>query len=336
MDMNGFQSPEDLLADESFLAWYYKTDATAFRRWEDLFSQDSSHKALAESAVEFLQRFDLEESPVPVAQIDAAEERLFGRISASASPAETPAKVVRMRNWRVWVSTAACVLVVLLAAYLDKNWISGKKTLSTPYGQIARIVLPDSTVVMLNAHSILTYSKTWKEGSDREVWLKGEAFLHVSKKPLHDRFIVHAEHFDVIVTGTAFDVLSLPAKGQVALKEGSVTLQDDQGQELKMVPGDVVDVDGSRLVKQTVNPDDFTAWTDNKMDFDNTPISELIKMIQLHYGVKVEVSDPGLLNHTLNGIFPNDNLDVLLRSLEATKEYRIKKDGDRVVIQPAY
>jgi transmembrane sensor len=333
MDMNALQSPEDLLADESFLAWYHQTDSEAQRFWEDRLNADLTHRTLADSAIELMKRLDMQELPVPAAQLGAAEDRLFQSISAPGMPA----RVIRLqwKSWRVWVSVAACVAVVLLAAFLDKNWIRGKATLATGYGQMAKSVLPDGTEVTLNAHSTFTYGKHWEEGSDREVWLQGEAFFHVRRTAQHDRFIVHAGHFDVIVTGTMFNVVNQPGEAGVVLQEGSVTLLEESGKELKMMPGDNVVLKGTEYVKQTVNPEDATAWMENKMSFDNTPMSEVIRMIEGHYGVKVEASSPKLLNQTLNGIFPNDNLDVLLKALQATKEYRVIRTDDRIVLDTA-
>jgi transmembrane sensor len=334
MDMNAFQSPEELLEDESFLAWYYKTDAVAFQRWQDHLSRNSSQKALADSAVELLEILNVQEMSVPVAQIEAAEQRLFSRIE------ERPVLIhllpKRKISWRLWVSVAACFLVVLTAAWLDKYWVAAKSTISTPYGSILTKILPDGTEVTLNANSKFTYGRHWTEGSDREVWLNGEAFFHVTKTAQHDRFIVHADHFDVIVTGTKFDVITQPGDGRVALKEGGVTLRSEKGDTIQLIPGDVVLQVNGRWVRQSANMDDVTAWTDNKINFDNTPLSETIKLIEAHYGVKVEVADPKLLSKTLTGIFPNDNIDVFLKALEATKIYKITKDGDSIVIQSAY
>ncbi len=334
MDMNAFQSPEELLDDESFLAWYYKTDAAAFQRWQDHFEQNSSQKALADSAVELLEILNVQEMSVLDAQMEAAELRLFARIEEPAMLVHMPSK--RKISWRVWVSVAACILVVLTAAWLDKYWAAAKSTLSTPYGTILTQTLPDGTVVTLNANSKFSYGRHWSAGSDREVWLNGEAFFHVKKTVQHDRFIVHADHFDVIVTGTSFDVITQPADAQVALKEGSVTLQSEKGDTIKMVPGDIVSLQNGQWMRQTANMDNVTAWTDNKINFDNTPLSETIKLIEAHYGVKVAVADPKLLSKTLTGIFPNDNIDVFLKALEATKIYKITKDGDSIVIQSAY
>jgi ferric-dicitrate binding protein FerR (iron transport regulator) len=334
MDMNALQSPEDLLTDESFLAWYYKTDPEAVDMWEERLHKDLPSKALVDSAIDLLKRLDVDEMPVPAAQLEAAEDRLFRNIHETT---EQTARIfkVQWHSWRVWVSAAAAVAVVFLAATLDKYWKGSKTTVNTTYGQTIRHTLPDGTEVMLNANSSFTYGKHWAQGIDREVWLKGEAYFCVTKTANKDRFIVHTDHFDVIVTGTKFNVVSQPGDEGVLLQEGSVTLLDEHGREMKMIPGDDVVLKGDELVRQMVNPEDVTAWMDNKMHFDNTPLSEVIRMIGLHYGVKVEVADPALLVNTLNGTLPNDNLDVLLQALAATKEYKVEKVDDKIVLDKA-
>jgi ferric-dicitrate binding protein FerR (iron transport regulator) len=301
---------------------------------EDLFAEES-----------FMHQHGLQEAAVPESQIGAAEGRLFARIagvaqgSGEAAPTEVspetsiPARVFHLRSWRTWVSAAACVLVVALAAWLDKNWISGKKTLDTPFGQIARVTLPDGTEATLNAHSSLTWRKRMRDGDDREVWLKGEAYLHVAKKPQHERFIVHTDHFDVIVTGTHFDVSSIENGDGVVLQEGSVTVRSARGEEVRMQPGDEVQYRDGQLVRQTVNADNVIAWTSLRVVFDNATLDDVLTMIRQHYGVTVRSDNPALLHSPVNGMMANDNLDVLLKALALANNLTIQKDGDQYVIR---
>ena len=333
MDMHVFQSPEDLLADDSFLAWVHRSDPVVVQRWQDALDRDPTVKALAEEAVILLQQLDFHEAAVPEAQVRAAEERLFLRLEQTADQAPKGGRVIRLKSWRTWASAAACVFVLLLAGWLDKNWIHEKKTLTTPYGHISQVTLPDGTEVTLNAHSSLTYRRKMKEGKDREVWLTGEAFLHVEKTPSHDRFIVHTVHFDVIVYGTRFDVSSLDDGPGVVLQEGSVVVHSCKGEEVKMQPGDMVRYEGTKLVRQTVHPEDVVAWTALKVVFQNATLDDVVHMIDQHYGVKVRVESPSLLNLPVNGMMPNDNLEVLLKALAMANNLNIQREGEQVVIR---
>jgi ferric-dicitrate binding protein FerR (iron transport regulator) len=187
--------------------------------------------------------------------------------------------------------------------------------------------------VVVNADSKIVYSPGWKDGKDREVWLTGEAFFHVSKTPLKSRFIVHANHFDIIVTGTQFNVTNRRDKANVMLQEGSVTLQTDEGKELKMLPGDFVEYKNAALEKRPVKDDSVLAWKDHKLVFDNTPLRELIQIIREHYGVSISTANDAVGDSKISGILPNDNLDVLLQALETTGDFEVLRQGDSIIIK---
>jgi ferric-dicitrate binding protein FerR (iron transport regulator) len=99
----------------------------------------------------------------------------------------------------------------------------------TAYGEIKEQQLPDATEVTVNANSRIICSKGWQDGKDREVWMKGEAFFHVRKTPLKSRFIVHTDHFAIIVTGTQFNAVNRGGRANVMLREGSVNLRTWEG-----------------------------------------------------------------------------------------------------------
>ncbi|RYF96235.1 MAG: DUF4974 domain-containing protein, partial [Chitinophagaceae bacterium] len=208
-------------------------------------------------------------------------------------------------------------------------------SVNTQYGEISTHELPDGSLMMLNANSCATLGKKWKEGNDREVWLNGEAFFHVKKTPNKNRFVVHTNDLDVIVTGTQFNVWTRDNKTSVLLTEGSVTIRTPQGEEIKMLPGEFVQIDHKTLEKKKANEETVLAWKENRIIFDETPIADAARMIQEHYGLKVIITDSALEGKTLNGMMPNDNLDILLRSIEATKEFRItRKDTEILISNP--
>ena len=88
------------------------------------------------------------------------------------------------------------------------------------------IKLPDGTEVTLNHFSSLTYPEKFK-GKHREVCLKGEAYLAVTKNQEHS-FIVQTESVNVEVLGTHFNVESYPEDPEVktTLLEGSVVVSN--------------------------------------------------------------------------------------------------------------
>jgi transmembrane sensor len=337
---------EDLLCDESFLLWYFKTDSRAIRQWELWIAISPDNLARAEQAVEFLQSIRLDENELPAGQITQAESLLLEKIrqvenrmipSDTAEPAAaigTPGsgKMVTISPRR-WYMTAASVILLAAGLYGGYRWLARSPELRTAYGEVRENKLPDGTEVVVNADSKLIYSTGWKDGKDREVWLKGEAFFHVSKTPLKSRFIVHTDHFDIIVTGTQFNVVNRSGKTNIMLKEGSVILHTDEGKEMKMIPGDFVEYQGTRLEKRCVKNDSLLAWKEHKLIFDNTPLHELVRIIHEHYGVTVQPADEATGDKGISGILPNDNLDVLLQALEATGDFKVVRQGDSILIR---
>jgi ferric-dicitrate binding protein FerR (iron transport regulator) len=92
-----------------------------------------------------------------------------------------------------------------------------------------------------------------------------------------------------------------------------------------MKPGDLVEYAEKQILKKTVTKTDYLAWTESKLVFDNTTLKDLASIIKEHYGVEVKIEDEKLAQKTITGIMPNDNLETLLQSLEATQEFNIER-----------
>ena len=323
---------EDFISDDSFLSWVYKTNETNTAIWEAWLANNPGKQALAEEAATIVLQIRLTEASVSNEQLNAAEARLKNAIEAAKQA--SPAKVVPMRRRKIWYSVAAAVILIGVLTFSLQYLFNdkAKPQLATAYGQIRQDKLPDGTEVTLNANSKITYPKQWKEGTDREVWINGEAFFHVKKTPHRDKFIVHTDAFDIEVTGTSFDVINRNGKSSIILKEGSVKIHRPGEAVIFMKPGDFVEFAEKQIQKKTIVKQDYLAWTENKLVFDNTPLTEFAAIIKEHYGIEVKLQGDGLSEKTLNGIMPNDNLEVLLQSLEATQEYSIQRSKTAITI----
>ncbi|MBS1601480.1 MAG: FecR domain-containing protein [Bacteroidetes bacterium] len=319
---------EDLLTDQSFLAWYFRTDTRCIRQWEEWIAADPAMRARAGQAVDFLRTLRVDEEKMSEGQITLVESRLLQKIREAENKS-----LSRVGGYRWWMAAAA-VFVVAVGIYLLRPLLIQHPSdeLHTAYGEVRESRLPDGSSVVVNADSRLVFSRGWQDGKDREVWLKGEAFFHVAKTPLKSRFIVHVNHFDIIVTGTQFNVVNRQDKANVMLKEGSVTLHTEEGRELKMVPGDFVEYRSS-LEKKAVRNDSVLAWKEHKLIFDGTPLRDLISIIRENYGVDISTSGDGLEEKKLYGIMPNDNLDVLLLALQSTGDFEVIHEGNKILIK---
>ena len=298
-------------------------------------AEDPGRKALVEQAIAFLEAARVRERPVPAAQVQLAEAALLRRVGdleISGAGAEKRKVVPLYRNWR-WMA-AACILLLLVGGMVLVRLTSvHQQLLATGYGQLLSKQLPDGSEVTMNANSQLRYFKSWQDGADREVWIDGEAFFHVRKTRLKSRFIVHTDQFDVVVTGTQFNVVNRHGRDNVLLQEGSVIVHPRTGGDVGMVPGDFVQWDGDRLEKTGVRLDSLTAWQQRQLVFDKTPLRKIADIIEDQYGVKVILQDEGIGDSTVTGILQNDNLDVLLKALEATSDFDVVRDGGTITIK---
>jgi transmembrane sensor len=318
---------EDLLTDESFLAWHFRADTRSISQWEEWIAADPLHRARAAQAVEFLETLRFDEENLTVRQLSQAESRLLQKIREA-----TPHHLQAAPSRRWWIAAASVLLLATGVYAIRKMLTRPVPELHTAFGEVKESRLPDGSSVVVNADSKLVFSEGWKDGKDREVWLTGEAFFHVAKTPMKSRFIVHVNHFDIIVTGTQFNVVNRQDKANVMLKEGSVILHTEEGKELKMVPGDFVEYRSS-LEKKVVRNDSILAWKEHKLIFDGTPLRDLITIIRENYGVAVTTSGVGLEEKKLYGIMPNDNLDVLLLALQSTGDFEIIHEGNGILIK---
>jgi transmembrane sensor len=325
-----YREPEDLLSDESFLFWYSNPEQRPGNEWERWMNEGAGRKELVRQTIDLLEATVIREKDLPAGQVRQAEARLMERIDSGKL-----SSLSGYRHWR-WIA-AACILLVLAGVMVILRVRSGgQEVLVTLYGQLAVRKLPDGSEVTMNANSKVRYAHNWKEGSDREVWIEGEAFFHVQKTLDHSSFVVHADRFDVVVTGTQFNVINRPGKASVLLREGRVILTEKDGREMTMAPGDYVQWDERGLNRKLVQRDSVLAWKDRKLFFDKTPLKEVAALIEDQYGVKVKLADLAIGDSSITGIMPNNNLNVLLQSLEATTDFEVThSDGIILIRAPA-
>ncbi|MBO9684872.1 MAG: FecR domain-containing protein, partial [Flavisolibacter sp.] len=304
---------------------YFKDDMVKAEQWKEWLSHNQQMLPIVQQSIEWLNVHQLNEKEISSEQVEAAHQRLMSSLN------ETP--VIEMKRHRnPWWMAAAAVLVFIVAGFLFWSKSNSKTTMDSAYGMISEYKLPDGSHVTLNANSKISISEKWQEGSDREVWLQGEAFFKVQKTSMKDRFIVHTAAMDIIVTGTQFNAIAREDESSVLLTEGSVTIKTSDGKEIKMKPGDFVKIENQVPAKQNVDQQRILAWKEARLDFDNTPINDVAKIISRHYGVKVSVATKAIGESTISGIMPNDNLDVLIQALETTGNYKVTRTDNEITI----
>jgi len=323
-----FSTVEDVMADEGFQGWYAGTDLAAAQEWEKRVAGEPALAALVQEARACMQALAVEEGGVPEVQVMAAHHRLMTTLDNADSKAETPVIGIQRNTKRWWWVAAAAVVIAVGSIVLLQQQRSQPTSVHTTYGEVREQQLPDGSKVMLNGNSEISY----REGAAREIWLKGEAFFHVAKTPSKARFIVHADQFDVEVTGTQFNVMNREGKTSVMLTEGSVILKPRNGREIYMKPGDFVEFNAQEPAIKAGKEESVLAWKEKKLYFDKTPLREAVQSIKELYGVDIKLANKKVEDHLVSCMISDGNVELFLQSLEAANDVHIVRKNNEILI----
>lgn len=247
--------------------------------------------------------------------------------------------------WLSRIGYAAAILMLVVSSSLLTLWYTQDEevafvanemnTLYTPAGQRACLVLQDGTEVWLNAKSKLVYPAQFT-GKERRVKVEGEAFFNVAKDSVKP-FIVSAMDVDMKVLGTQFNVYCYPDAGYVetSLLEGSVRVffsgKEKEGILLK--PDQQVTAAHGKMIVKPIRLNDHFLWRDGVYAFENEPLIDILKKLELYYDVKIVVEDTTMFNETYTGKFrQRDSLDDIFKILQQIRSFKIRKNVDNNII----
>lgn len=227
------------------------------------------------------------------------------------------------RLW-VWVASVAAILIfgLLLGStftylFYPNQKASEQLVFETPRGEKSMVTLPDGTEVWLNANSRLIYNSF--SDSHRQVELKGEAFFKVAHNE-QAPFVVRTNECDVKVLGTTFNVMAYEEFGrkEITLLNGKVNVCMDGAEQL-LKPGQALILKDHQIQVLEVNSTESSAWVDNKFNFRNIPLSELIKRLENWYDVDIALENRSGKDIRFSGTFKNH--ETIWQVLDAVKVY---------------
>lgn len=228
----------------------------------------------------------------------------------------------RRNSLRVAAVFIPFLLLSLFTLYLSTQtslFEGGKYTeLYIPKGEDARIFFQDGTEVYLNSDTRIRYPNRFGL-RQREVFLDGEAYFDVannSKRP----FIVNAHNTSVRVTGTSFNVNAYSESEiiQVVLDEGRTSFHVKES-SYTMAPGQQLEYNkttGRTLLYNLSRPSNASLWKKNIIYFHDTPLDEVLKVLERKYDVKFHLQSPAALNYTYTLITKYSDIDSVLYELQ--------------------
>lgn len=351
---NPLQTVESLLSDESFQRWLSgQAGSEEEAQWRAWLREKPEHQGIYQQALTLWQSANFR--PVALPDIEQEWQKLRVRLhlppdktAALRSLASRRAAMHRKYDRRlVWarigaMAIAASLLFVWLWRNLSFQTPSEElaiQVVATDFGQRARINLPDSTTIILNAQSSLRYPAAWNAATAREFELQGEAYFDVASRPdgpQHD-FVVHTADGNIQVVGTRFVVHERGAGTRVVVEEGGVRVSVADSVSANHVSSAKTLLNPKQLLQfqkgdsilrpQVVNIGLYTTWWRDELVLQDTPFEDIIRRLEETYGVKVEVRDERLLQRTLSGSMENRNLDVITKALAKALRTRVSRKG---------
>lgn len=203
-------------------------------------------------------------------------------------------------------------------------------SLFVPYGKRTNLTLSDGTEVWLNSGTQLDFPSEFM-GKTREIRVDGEIYIDVAHNPSCP-FIVHAQGTEVIVQGTSFNISAYrdDLKKTIVLVAGKVKIKRGDKHIADLLPNEKIDITENNILKETVDVSEYISWKKGVLEFNSTPMAEILKKIGRYYNVQFEnTADVKLNEQTFSGkLFLSNNLDSVMTSvsiLSATNYQREKK-----------
>ena len=334
---------------------------------QDLNQLESMIKANPDWAyqAEQIQNLWKEDSEIhcPEAQL-AFEDHLKKMEKAGISfpqAAETARSVSTGKRKRILVASffSLALFIVAFSLWMGKNvqksTVSHSKKyseVSSPVGSKTKLLLPDSTVVWLNAGSKLTYNEEFGT-MNRNVTLVGEAFFDVKKSTTP--FIIHANTVQIKVLGTAFNVKAYPDEKttETSLLRGRVeiTLDKRPGELYILKPNEKLVVANEPNVQKTIAPERKqpiaviesinhindstiveTSWVHNELIFEDETFSDIARKMERWYGITIEFSNEQIANERMSGTFTTETIQEALTALQYSTKFQYSVKGTQITI----
>ena len=192
-------------------------------------------------------------------------------------------------------------------------------TLIIPQGEIFKMILSDSTRIVLNGGTKIKYP-VFFTGLKREVYIDGEAYFDV-KKDKERPFIVSGTNFSVEVLGTSFNVMTYGEEmesnvtlvsGRIKMHAADTTLQVYPGQQ-------VVLARDHEIIVRKVDVSSVISWLNLRLTFKKEKLATIMRKLSRWYKVDVVYKEPSVKEALYSGTIPyNISLEELFVLLNKT------------------
>ncbi len=280
-------------------------------------------------------------------------------------------KTMKMIQLRQTFLRYAALFLLILSIGLGGYFLGKGKThngagdyceIVVPYGGKSSVMLPDGSMVWLNAGSRMKYNSLF-DVTSREVFLEGEAYFDIEKEKYP--FVVHTSHLDILVLGTVFNVKSYPDEDKIetTLVEGTIRIKtkksektillqpterltfhkkDDKSEVFEeqeqvktdeLEPKKLVSVEAVDKIIQKMNViekvdiEESTCWKNGTQIINKEPLESLTKKLERKFDITFDFRSEKLKYYTYTGTLRDFPLEQVLKALKLTSPIKYSIDG---------
>ncbi len=205
----------------------------------------------------------------------------------------------------------------------------GRLTSFKSNNKIEHLVLPDSSVVVLNKNSEVVYNKSIASQDLREICLKGEAFFEVVHNDT--RFVVNVQNTKVSVLGTKFNVNQLEDKLFVSVVSGKVAV-DAYKKQVELTKGERAVVSKGNLQEENLNLNDLY-WNSRVLKFEQATLKEICEDLKNAFPeIKKIVISGKEIKTKVTTTFTDQSLTDIIEELEIHFNKKITYNGSVLTI----
>ena len=265
----------------------------------------------------------------------------------------------RAPSWlRPMALAAAAAVALAIFLWQREGWRMPEENgrVADAPAPIEQLRLPDGSAVELNRGAVVSVEFSPTERLVRLV--RGEAHFTVAKgQPMP--FVVAAADVRLRAVGTAFNVSLRHATVEVLVTEGKVAVdklgvdaagRDPRREDLPAVrtPAPVLEAGQSVAVPvhsarpipaaMQVSPEEISrrlAWQPRMLEYTAAPLAEIVAELNRDNALKLVIADPALSQMPIGASLRSDNVEGLVRLLEASFSVEAERQRDVIVLRRA-
>ncbi len=251
-------------------------------------------------------------------------------------------KIQQKRKRSIALGVAAVIVVLFTTTFLYKLYNpfytdTDYLVADVSYGQQLQVVLSDSTIVHLNSGSSLHYPATFDHSGIREVTLSGEGFFEVTKNP-NKPFIVNSGEIRTKVLGTKFVVKRFNNDSpSVIVTEGRVNVSHENNTQISVdiLPDEKVTFDKTAhtFVKTTVASENYMAWIEGDIVFNNSNLIEVAKILERRFNISVKIHPAADTHCTISGKHTGAEISEVLESIGFINGINYSQSEDQIELK---